>query len=239
MTEAPAILDCRCGACRIAVCDPNLRFRIECLCCDCRQRILISASKRIGNEPPAAVAAYQRGVDLIYFANALVVDDASRSLLEYSKLREEAFNTTAMSTCCGTIMCGAHPAFEGAAIWVTPDSCKVTTHVRMAPQFYLFSCDFPADKYAALPARNNIPTVVSAYDEIAGAPMVALLRAVRAPLVAQYTPNRYTTFEQLYAGRSIKIDNACFKKSRAGKPPTTPIGGYETFHDAWISIDDD
>ena len=105
--------------------------------------------------------AYERGIDLLYFANALVVDDASCRLLEFSKLREDAFNTTAMTTCCGTIMCGADPAYE----------------------------------------------------EIDGLPMRALLAALTAPLAEQYARDDYTTFEQLYAGEVIRIDNSCLRKA--------------------------
>ena len=111
-------------------------------------------------------------------------------------------------------MCGAHPAFEGAAIWATPDSCKIITHSTMPPQFYLFSSDFPADKCAALSEQNNIPTIASAFAEIDSPSMVALLAAVRAPLAAQYTSVPHTTFEQLYADQPITIDNACFHETR-------------------------
>ena len=73
---------------------------------DCRQRGLISASRASGNELPPEVVAYERGIDLYYFTNALEVDDASFERLEFSKLRADANNTTGMSTCCGTLMCG-------------------------------------------------------------------------------------------------------------------------------------
>ena len=119
-------------------------------------------------------------------------------------------------------MCGTNPVYEGASISVTPDSCKVTTPSRMAPQLYLFSCDFPVDKYAALPLRHAIPTMVSGSEGMDGAPIVTLLTALRAPLAAQYQSTGYTTFEQLCVGQPITIDNSCFEESRAGKPPTTP-----------------
>ena len=116
MTEPEAFLECRCGACRITLCDPTVRFHVECLCFDCRQRGLISASKNPGNALPNAVANFERGVDLVYFANALIVDEASQELLEFTKLTADAFNTTMMSTCCGTLLCGKHPLYEGPTI---------------------------------------------------------------------------------------------------------------------------
>ena len=143
MTESDAYLQCRCGACRITLCDPIMRARTECLCFDCRQRGLISASKNRGNSLPDAVASFERGVDLVYFANALIVDEASQELLEFSKLTEDGFNTTAMSTCCGTLMCGTHPLYESTTISVNADSCRVTTTSSIPSQAVVCACDAP------------------------------------------------------------------------------------------------
>ena len=56
MADETSHLTCRCGQCRITLCDPDMRFRVECLCVDCRERALISASRRPGNElPPLAI----------------------------------------------------------------------------------------------------------------------------------------------------------------------------------------
>ena len=43
MSEAAAYIECRCGQCRITFGDPTIRYRLNCLCCDCRQRLLIFA----------------------------------------------------------------------------------------------------------------------------------------------------------------------------------------------------
>jgi len=88
MTDTPAVLACRCGACRIGLSDPRMRYRAECLCCDCRQRGLISTARGTGNALPEAVLRYERGIDLYYFANALIVDHASRALLELVASRQ-------------------------------------------------------------------------------------------------------------------------------------------------------
>ena len=98
-----------------------MRARVECLGFDCRQRGLISASKSQRNSLPQAVANFERGVDLVYFANAMIVAEESRELLELSKLTVDGFNTTAMSTCCGTLMGGTHPMYRGATISVNAD----------------------------------------------------------------------------------------------------------------------
>ena len=187
------------------------------MCWDCLQRGLISAGKRIGNELPAAVAAYERGIDLFYFTNALHVDDESLDLIEFSKLREDAFNTTAMSVCCGTLMCGVHPAYEGTSISVNADSCRITVPSGMGNQAYLFGSDLPSDKYAALELQDNVPMVYSFEEEMDSAPVVALLAALTAPVPEKYRGGDCTTFEQLCAGKPIKIDNSFFEESRAGR----------------------
>ena len=154
MPESEAFLQCRCGACRITLCDPTMRSRTECLCFDCRQRGLISASRSPRNSLPDAVANYERGIDLVYFANALIVDEASRDLLEFSKLTEDGFNTTAMSACCGTLMCGTHPMYEGTTISVNADSCRVTTTSSIPVQAVVFACDAPEDAADAIAQRS-------------------------------------------------------------------------------------
>ncbi|MFK8050836.1 MAG: hypothetical protein AB8B81_20590 [Halioglobus sp.] len=113
MTNTEAYLQCRCGACVIALADPQVRARTQCFCFDCRQRGLISAAQSPENALPDDVKNFERGVDLAYFSNCLIVDDSSRELLEFSKLTPEGSNTTAMSSCCGTLMCGTHPLYEG------------------------------------------------------------------------------------------------------------------------------
>lgn len=217
MTEQDAFLECRCGACRITLCDPTVRAHTECLCFDCRQRGLISASKNPGNSLPEAVANFERGVDLVYFANALIVDEASRELLEFSKLREDGFNTTAMSTCCGTLMCGTHPFYEGATISVNSDNCRVTTSSSLPVQFVVCACDAPDEHAAAINQRSTVPVIFSVYEELEHPVVKAFLSAVTAPISDSASAMATTNFEKLCAAKPVTIDNACFAESRAGK----------------------
>lgn len=214
MTEPKAFLECRCGACRITLCDPTMRSRMECLCFDCRQRGLISASKNPRNSLPEAVAKFERGIDLVYFANALIVDEASRELLEFSKLTEDGFNTTAMSTCCGTLMCGTHPLYEGRTISVNADSCRVTTTSSSPLQAVVFASDIPDEYSAALIRRSMVPVIFSVYRELEGSVMKGLVSAVTEPISASARAMATTNFEELCDAKSLIIDNACFKESR-------------------------
>jgi|TARA_B110000483_G_scaffold39810_1_gene49289 hypothetical protein len=178
---------------------------------------LISASKHANNKLPIDVANYDRGVDEYYFANGFLVEQSSRDLLIFSKLRQEAFNTTAMSSCCGTLMCGTHPVYEGASVSVNADSCRVETSFVMPTQVILFGCDFPEDKYAELQTRAQAPLLFSVYDEIDSEPMTGFLKAVTEPLAKVYQHADYVTFEGLSEQVEIQIDNAYFDESRTGK----------------------
>jgi hypothetical protein len=217
MTEPEAFLECRCGACRITLCDPTVRSHVECLCFDCRQRGLISASKNPGNSLPDAIANFERGVDLVYFANAFIVDEASRELLEFSKLTADAFNTTAMSTCCGTLLCGTHPMYEGTTISVNTDSYRVTTSSSMPLQAVVFASDIPDEYAAALIRRSTVPVISAVYEEMESLTMKAFVSAVTAPVSASASAAATTNFEKLCATKPLTIDNACFIESRAGK----------------------
>jgi hypothetical protein len=218
MTSESAFLTCRCGQCRIGLCDPEMRSRTECLCTDCRQRGLISASRNPGNALPSAVVAYERGVDLYYFTNALTVDDASFSLLEFSKLRADANNTTCMSSCCGTLMCGIHPAYGGTTISVNADSCRVTVPKIIPSKMIMFGCDIPPDKAEAMRRRETRPLMMSLEAEMSAPHLAELLAAVSAPIPARIS-EKGRTFESLCAEKNdTKLDNRFFDESRAGKP---------------------
>ena len=217
MTEPEAFLECRCGACRITLCDPTMRFHVECLCFDCRQRGLISASKNPGSALPDAVANFERGVDLVYFANALIVDEASQELLEFTKLTADAFNTTMMSTCCGTQLCGTHPLYEGTTISVNTDNCRVTTSSSIPLQVVAFTCDIPDEHAATINRQSTVPVIFNLYEDLENPVVKALVSAVTAPVSASATAAATTNFEKLCAAKTITIDNACFAESRAGE----------------------
>jgi len=217
MVEPEAYLQCRCGACRITLCDPTMRSHIECLCFDCRQRGLISVSKSPGNSLPEAVANFERGVDLVYFANAFIVDEASRELLEFSKLTEDGFNTTAMSTCCGTLMCGTHPMYQGTTISVNADSCRVTTTSSVPLQAVVFACDAPEERAAAIVRRSEVPVIFAVYEELEHPVLKALVSAVTEPISDIASATATTNFEKLCGSKPLTIDNAFFEESRAGK----------------------
>jgi hypothetical protein len=170
------------------------------------------------NSLPDAVANFDRGVGLIYFANALIVDEASRELLEFTKLTADAFNTTMMSTCCGTLMCGTQPLYEGTTISVNTDSCRVTTSSSMPLQAVAFTCDFPVEHAAAIVRRSTVPVIFNLYEELESPVIKALVRAVTKPVSAGASAAATTNFKKSCALKPVTIDNACFEESGLGKP---------------------
>jgi hypothetical protein len=195
-----------------------MRYRTECLCVDCRQRGLISASRGPANELPPAVAAYERGIDLYYFTNALKVDDASLECLEFSKLRADASNTTCMSSCCGTLLCGVHPVYGGNSISVNADSCRVTIPSVLPSKLIGFACDIPAEKREPIRQQDPRPLVFSLKAEIDTPPVIEALAALSAP-VPEVFSREGRTFEALCAEKNnTKIDNSFFEESRIGRP---------------------
>ena len=195
-----------------------MRAHAECLCFDCRQRGLISASKSPSNALPEAVENFERGVDLVYFANAFIVDEESRNLLEFSKLTDESFNTTAMSKCCGTLMCGTHPMYEGNTISVNADSCRVTTTSPIPLQTVVFASDAPEHAAASIVQRSSVPVIHSVYEEMDHPVMKSFVTAATAPISDNARAKATTSFEALCADKPLTISNAFFDESRAARP---------------------
>lgn len=206
MIESEAYLQCRCGECRIVLCDPAMRSRTECLCNDCRKRALISASRAPENALPEAVSNFERGVDLVYFANAFIVDDASRERLEFSKLRKEGANTTAMSTCCGTLMCGTHPMYQGNTISVNADSCRVTVPSKISSQAVVFACDAPEERAKEIEARRSVPVIYDVFGSLDQPVLQKFVEDVTAAISDEILEVAGTNFEKLCAEKTIVIE---------------------------------
>lgn len=215
MPKPETYLQCRCGACTITLVDSAMRARTECYCFDCRQRGLISAAKRPENALPDQVMNFERGVDLAYFSNSLIVDEASRELLEFSKLTPEGSNTTAMSSCCGTLMCGTHPMYEGNTISVNVDSCRVTAGSMIPVEAIVFTCDAPEEKAALIAEVSSIPVIFDVFGSLDNPVIQAFVAAITAPLPSEAEAAEATTFEELCATKTVTINNDCYAESRA------------------------
>ena len=193
-----------------------MRSRTECLCFDCRQRGLISENKRPGNALPEEVANFERGVDLVYFTNALIVDRESQELLEFSKLTADGFNTTAMSSCCGTLMCGTHPMYEANTISVNADSCRVSVSSKLPVQAVVFACDAPPEQASEISRNSEVPVFFDVFNELDHPTLQAFVGAVTAPISDEAYAKATTNFETLCAAKPLTINNDFFEESRAG-----------------------
>ena len=141
MDSHSSSIECRCGQCRIGLADTSVRASIECLCADCRQRALISESKSDNSPIPTEVLNFERGLKLIYFSNALQISEASKEQLTFFRLSDVGQNTAAITECCGTLMFGSHPLYQGHSIWVNADSCHLETSEDCEPSFVAFASD--------------------------------------------------------------------------------------------------
>lgn len=81
-----------------------------------------------------------------------------------------------------------------------------------------FGCDIPAESWAVRRARGDVQMVYSVADELESPPMVALRRALTTPVEPRYLGPGVTTFETLCASAPMRLDNAFFVESRAGRP---------------------
>lgn len=216
MVESVAFVECQCGKCRITFCDPKVRCRSECLCVDCRQRLLQFENRNPDYTLPPDVRSYERGTDDYFFTNRLKVDDNSRDLLVFTKLREDAPHVSAMSACCGTPLCGDHPLFNNASVAACADSCNITISEDVSSRAVWFGCDFPPDKYAPLIKNRSVPAFFSPLDEMDREEIVAFMKVLTEPPAQKCGQGGCVSFEQLRAQKAVKVDNSFFEESRRG-----------------------
>jgi hypothetical protein len=148
----------------------------------------------------------------------LIVDEPSQELLEFSKLTPDGFNTTAMSACCGTLMCGTHPLYEGKTISVNADSCRVTIPSSLPVQAVVFACDAPIHKAGEIARRSSVPVIFDVYKELDHPALQAFVKAATTPISEDALALSDTNFEELCSQKTLTIRNAFYKESRAGKP---------------------
>jgi len=214
MPENTALLACHCGECKIILLDRRVRYKIECLCFDCRQRAMISQSMGNPRAFPDPLKKRARGVEIIYFSNAMQVDDKSRTLLQFRKLREDGFNVTTYASCCGTIMLSSHPAYDGQSVSVLPNNCRVEGETDTSVSMFLFAGDFSEEKLQALEIPEGVPVVFSAYEEMEEAPMQRFVQAATAKYESEGSTEPFVTYEQLYQDVALIISDDYFDESR-------------------------
>eukprot|EP00485_Elphidium_margaritaceum_P020640 CAMPEP_0202712978 /NCGR_PEP_ID=MMETSP1385-20130828/47780_1 /ASSEMBLY_ACC=CAM_ASM_000861 /TAXON_ID=933848 /ORGANISM="Elphidium margaritaceum" /LENGTH=242 /DNA_ID=CAMNT_0049373183 /DNA_START=26 /DNA_END=754 /DNA_ORIENTATION=- len=155
--EEPKVhsLACPCGKLKMVI-QGQLRYRVQCLCVDCRARVICS---KVKNPAIQELTDYKRGVDAYYFGNALLVSDEAKKLVDFFKVKDDANSINMKSSCCGQLMAVINPCYIGNVIYTTPDGPNLT----LAPgteipkqSFSIWPKDFPGDKKKALPADSPV-----------------------------------------------------------------------------------
>lgn len=143
--------------------DGRVRQNIECLCCDCRQRIMVCTEMNKDKDKTIQkMIDLKIGMELIYFANAFIVDDKSRENIEFFKLesmikQENHTMINMRAKCCGSFLCGAHPYYMGKSIYVVPMATRIqwepSDYAHMDSVMYIFAVDFPESNLKLLPKK--------------------------------------------------------------------------------------
>lgn len=214
MAEKTAVLSCHCGECKVVLLDHRVRCKIECLCFDCRQRAMISQSMGNPRAFPDSLKDREQGIEIMYFSNAMQVDEKSLTLLQFRKLREDGFNVTTYSTCCGTIMLSSHPAYDGQSVSVLPNNCRVEGEIDAPVSMVLFASDFPEEKLKGLNVPEGTPVVFSVYEEMEEDPMQRFVQAATAKYEQASSSEPFVTYELLYQNAELVISDDYFDESR-------------------------
>lgn len=107
---------------------------------------------------------------------------------------------------CGTLLCGVHPMFAGNTISVNADSCRVTTPARIDTQLVVFTCDAPEAAARVIKADRHVPVIPNVFEALEHPAILAFVEAIRAPIsVADRAPGA-TSFEELCADKTIRVD---------------------------------
>eukprot|EP01084_Bolivina_argentea_P244499 409575_1 len=153
--EEHGSLQCKCGKVKIGLQEGRLRTRLECLCCDCRERIVCCTDDNKDNNPGVQdIIDCKKGADNWYIANSLIISNETKTLIDFFKLRKDSFMINMKTTCCGQYICAIHPNYQENVVVTSPDGPNITLakNYQIPPQFFrCFKKDFPPLKYELLP----------------------------------------------------------------------------------------
>jgi ABC-type sugar transport system substrate-binding protein len=97
--------------------------------------------------------------------------------------------------------------FEGNTISVNADSCCVTTAARIDTQIVVFTCDAPEAAAKAIEAERAAPVISNVFEALEHPAIMAFVDAIRAPIRDAVRSPGATSFEELCAGRTIRVDS--------------------------------
>merc|ERR1712137_240232 len=137
--EPSATAGCKCGKVLVTF-RGNIRNRLECCCCDCRQKAEWAASQGC----PLATDDLRKPFKLSYFGNSLASVKGEEQLKSYM-LREGSASKFVVAQCCHTIVFVDHPEYKGNAAMVIEAACNLTSQ-EMSPQLRINEQDWDPAK---------------------------------------------------------------------------------------------
>lgn len=151
-----ASLRCRCGQVSISFAVDKPVHAWECCCVDCYAKNVWSC--KAGNVPvPPALGEHGAGkpLDIRYYPSKMVVSNKQR--IAFNRLRDGATSTNMVTTCCKTILCVDHPAYQGNIVLMFPEFCPLIGAGELPDTpARVFIKDWPEAEYAKLPAKPGL-----------------------------------------------------------------------------------
>ena len=151
--QARTTLSCKCGNVKIGVVG-RLRYRLECLCDDCRGRIVyLTGNNKDEHQGVQDIIDCKKGADNWYFGNSLMVSEHMKQYIDFFQLRDGATMINMKAKCCNQYMAAIHPYYQGCVFVTSPDGPRICLSKNDSVERPLFSCfisDFPPSKYKLL-----------------------------------------------------------------------------------------
>ena len=129
-------LSCKCGTLKLGV-RGDLRYRLECLCSDCRGSLVLCTNNNQDGHPKIQdIIDCKKGADNWYFGNSLIVSNEAKKHIDFFKLREHSLMINMKAACCNQFMCAIHPLYKGGVFVTSPagPSTALPSNTTVPPQ---------------------------------------------------------------------------------------------------------
>uniref|UniRef100_A0A7S4PHH6 Uncharacterized protein n=1 Tax=Paramoeba aestuarina TaxID=180227 RepID=A0A7S4PHH6_9EUKA len=120
-SDGPSKLSCRCGTTCFTFSAPSPRHSLECLCCDCLQKMewANKKAKELGLSP--APGPLPEVPELRYFENVIEKVEGKENIKLFL-LREDGRSKFVVACCCYTAMLVDHPFYLQNVVMVLPST---------------------------------------------------------------------------------------------------------------------
>jgi hypothetical protein len=162
-----AIVACKCGKTKLKFTVSMPRNRLECCCVDCNDAFKWAQSK--GGPAPSGRG---RASDSWYFENDITILSGDENV-QFNNLNEGYPTKRMVATCCHSVLCGDHPAYQGHVCIVFGDFLQSAQYM---PQLLRFCSEDVAEDEQCFLQDKEFPhgIVPNASEECLG-PILAVL----------------------------------------------------------------